>query len=195
LVQKSAKLILIVGPSGVGKGTVLKRVLQDNKNLVYSVSVTTRSKRKGELEGTNYFFKTKEEFEDLIKASQFLEWAEFAENKYGTLKETVLSSIQNGKSVILEIELQGAKQIYQVCQQNNFDLEARFIFLYPPSLEELKTRLLSRNTESLEEINLRIDVAKKELLSFEKINWANSYKITNNLVEEACTKISQIIND
>ena len=191
MVQKSAKLILLIGPSGVGKGTILHKILKENQNLNYSVSVTTRAKRAGELEGINYFFTSQKKFDELIRQGRFLEWAEYAGQKYGTLKETVLEYLEKKQSIVLEIELEGAKALYK----KKLDLEKRFIFIYPPSLKELEKRLSERKTESLEEIALRIKTAQEELANYEKINWEYSFKVVNEVLEETCQKISQIIND
>jgi guanylate kinase len=124
----TGNLIVIVGPSGVGKGTVLKKVFEDLDNLVFSVSVTTRKKREGEVEGKNYFFKTKEEFKEMIAKNELIEWAEFVGNFYGTPKKYIEDRVKEGKDIILEIEVEGAKQIKQILPN------ALFIFLAPPSI-------------------------------------------------------------
>ncbi len=155
------KLIVLVGPSGVGKGTVLKKVFEKLPNLVYSISVTTRAKRPNEVEGQNYFFRSREEFLNLVAQNEMLEWAEFVGNYYGTPKKYIQENIINNRNVILEIEMEGAKQIKQKMP------EAKFIFVAPPSIEILHKRLTERGTEPEVTIKARVEKAKQELAQAE----------------------------
>jgi guanylate kinase len=165
-----SNLIVIVGPSGVGKGTVLKKVFAELNNLVFSISVTTRHPRPGEEEGKNYFFRSKEEFQELINKQEMLEWAEFVGNYYGTPKKYVEDQISQGNDVVLEIEAEGAKQI----KQKNI-LNSVFVFLAPPAPEILYKRLKERSTESEDKIRARVEKSKNELA---EINWFD-YKVIN----------------
>ncbi|MFN4213292.1 MULTISPECIES: guanylate kinase [Exiguobacterium] len=177
-------LIVLSGPSGVGKGTVC-RVLreEEDNNLQYSVSATTRKPREGEVEGVHYFFKTREQFEDMIEHDQLLEHAEFVGNYYGTPVEWVRETLEGGKDVILEIEVQGAFQV-----KERFP-EAVFLFLAPPSLQELRNRLVGRGTESEEVIKQRLLVAREEI----ELMDAYDYVVTNDEVEKAIDRIKAIV--
>lgn len=177
-------LLVISGPSGVGKGTVLHDLMNTQKNLVYSVSATTRNKRPGEIEGVSYFYKKHEEFEKMIKEDKFLEYAKVHNNYYGTPKEFVINKINEGKIVILEIDVQGALNV-----KKNFD-NGVYIFLAPPSLSELKNRIVSRGTESVEDINLRMKNAKKELKYIEEYD----YLVVNDHLNSAINLVNEIIN-
>ena len=136
MVKQKGLLIVLSGPSGVGKGTVCTALRQEQDDIIYSVSATTRSPRKEEIDGENYFFKTREAFEEMIKHDQLLEWAEYVGNYYGTPRKFVEETIQQGKDVILEIEIQGALQVKEKYP------EGIFIFLVPPTLAELKLSLI-----------------------------------------------------
>ena len=150
--NKRGKIIVISGPSGVGKRTVWSPIINDPRfNLVFSVSMTTRPKRAGEIDGKDYFFLTKSQFEEKIREHALLEYATFAGNYYGTPKEFVDKLRAEGKNVCLEIEPQGGLQIIKMCEQNK-DKGLLTIFIVPPSLEELKNRLIKRDTESKEVI-------------------------------------------
>lgn len=151
------KLIVITGPSGVGKGSLVKRLIQSNQNYSLSVSATTREKRSGEEDGREYFFLSNDEFDELVKNDGFLEWAEFAGFKYGTLRSEVDKILKQDKRVILEIELAGARQI------KTSSPEAVFIFIAPPDLKTLEERLKARGTESAGEIARRLEIAETEL--------------------------------
>lgn len=153
----SKNLFVIAGPSGVGKGSLIKKLISTDLNYTLSVSATTRPARAGEVHGTDYFFMTKQEFDKCILENGFLEWAEFAGNKYGTLISEVDSQLALGKKVILEIELAGVRQVKKLRS------EAKFIFIAPPSLEILQQRLAGRGTENPAEIADRILIAKDEL--------------------------------
>ncbi|UOE77367.1 guanylate kinase [Parageobacillus thermoglucosidasius] len=177
-------LIVLSGPSGVGKGTVRKALFsQPDINLHYSVSVTTREPREGEVDGVDYFFKTREEFEQMIRENKLLEWAEYVGNYYGTPIDYVEKTLQEGKDVFLEIEVQGAMQVRKVFP------EGLFIFLAPPSLSELEKRIISRGTESAEHIQNRLKAAKEELEMMD----AYDYVVENDKVELACERIKAIV--
>ena len=157
LVEKGV-LIVISGPSGVGKGTVRASIFeQENHNLEYSISMTTRKPRVGEVHGVDYFFVEKEEFLDRIDQGQLLEWAEFVGNYYGTPLDYVKQKLDEGKDVVLEIEVQGALQVKNVMP------DACFIFIAPPSMEELRNRIMTRGTEAMEVINKRMQKAEAEI--------------------------------
>lgn len=179
-----SKLFVIAGPSGVGKGTVIKDLLSQNDNLTLSVSSTTRHPRPNEIEGINYNFLTPEQFKIAIENGEFLEWAVYNNNYYGTKKSAVDKALNNGKSIILEIEIQGALQIMEKCP------DAVFIFILPPSYEELEKRLRGRNTEDEQTIQNRLKITQKELEVGEKFR----YKIINDSVENAVDEILKIIN-
>ena len=151
-------LIVLSGPSGVGKGTVRKAIFEHPEtDFKYSISMTTREKREGEVDGVDYFFKTKEELESLIEQDKFIEYAQYVGNYYGTPVEYVEQTMADGHDVFLEIEVEGAKQV-----REKFP-EALFIFLAPPNLTQLEERLVNRGTDSPEIIRHRIDEAKREL--------------------------------
>jgi guanylate kinase len=177
-------LIVLSGPSGVGKGTVRKAIFSEkDTKLQYSISMTTRSPREGEVDGVDYFFKSREEFEDLIKKDKLLEWAEYVGNYYGTPVDYVEETLQKGQDVMLEIEVQGALQVRKAFP------EGLFIFLAPPSLNELKSRIQTRGTESEDLINNRMTVAKEEIEMMD----AYDYVVENDKVEFACERIKSIV--
>ena len=179
-----SKLFVIAGPSGVGKGTIIKDLLSQNDNLILSVSSTTRNPRPNEIDGINYNFLTQEQFKAAVKNDEFLEWAVYNNNYYGTKKSIVENALKNEKSIILEIEIQGAIQIMEKCP------DAVFIFILPPSYEELEKRLRGRNTEDEQTIQNRLKITQKEL----EIGKKFKYSVVNNTVEEAVSKILEIIN-
>lgn len=150
------QLIVITGPSGVGKGTLLRQLRQRHPELALSVSATTRPPRSTEVEGVDYYFVSVEEFKGMIASGKLLEWAEFAGHYYGTPRDPLLQLIEEGKTVILEIELQGARQVRQSYPQ------ARHIFILPPSLTELEHRLRRRGQDSEEAIARRLAQAETE---------------------------------
>ncbi|ALC81009.1 MULTISPECIES: guanylate kinase [Bacillus] len=177
-------LIVLSGPSGVGKGTVRQALFsQEDTDFEYSISVTTRKPRQGERNGFDYFFKTREEFEEMIAQNKLLEWAEYVGNYYGTPVDYVEQTLQNGKDVFLEIEVQGALQV-----RNAFP-EGLFIFLAPPSLSELKNRIVTRGTETNALIENRMKTAKIEIEMMD----AYDYVVENDNVERACERIKAIV--
>ena len=151
------KLTLITGPSGVGKGTLVNQLLERHSSIWLSVSATTRSPRQGEQDGINYFFQSRDRFEALVSEGGFLEWAEFAGNRYGTPRQPVEQRMTEGRPVLLEIELEGARQV-----RSSFP-EGFQIFLAPPSFEELERRIRGRGTDSEEAIQSRLMRARVEL--------------------------------
>ncbi|SCL97325.1 Guanylate kinase [Bacillus cytotoxicus] len=177
-------LIVLSGPSGVGKGTVRKELFSHkDTQFHYSISVTTRKPREGEIDGIDYFFKEREEFEEMIRNDQLLEWAEFVGNYYGTPIDYVEKTLSEGKDVFLEIEVQGAMQVKKAFP------EGVFIFLAPPSLSELKNRIVGRGTETEEVIANRLTVAKEEIEMMD----AYDYVVENDKVELACERIKAIV--
>jgi len=181
--KKKGLLIVLSGPSGAGKGTICKALMKKEKNLKLSISATTRQPRSGEIEGKNYFFKSEEEFEKMIENDSFLEWAKVYDHYYGTPKDFVLKNLEEGNDVVLEIDIQGALKI-----KEKFP-EGVFIFILPPSMEELKNRIKKRGTETEEEIIKRFKSAYEELNYVSRYN----YVVINDSVEEAVEKIKAII--
>ena len=177
------KLIIITGPSGVGKGTVVKELLDRNKDIWLSISATTRNPRVGENDGLNYYFISEERFKDMIDKKEFLEWAQFAGNYYGTPLSTVNEKIEKGFIVLLEIEVEGAKQI-----KEKFP-EALSIFLLPPSKEELEKRIRNRGTEKEEAIDRRLSRANYEIASSDQFDFV----LTNHDVDETVKEVFKII--
>ncbi len=155
--QRLSGLIVITGPSGVGKGTIVKKLLERHKEIWLSISATTRMPRKDEMDGQHYFFVDKKDFISLINKGGFLEYAEFAGNYYGTPREEVLAKINAGMMVLLEIELEGARQVKKTFP------DAFLLFLAPPSFEELERRIRGRETDSEQSIFKRLSRAKEEL--------------------------------
>lgn len=178
------KLFVISGSSGVGKGTVIKQLLQNDDNIKLSVSTTTRKPREGEVDGIHYFFVTKDEFMKSVDNNEFIEWAEFSGNCYGTKKEFIKNTFKNGQNVLLEIDTQGALQIKEKMP------EAVLIFIAPPSLEELKKRLTGRGTETEEAIQKRLSCVEKE----QENSKYYDYTVINDTVENAVSKLKEIFN-
>lgn len=181
--KRKGKLFVISGCSGVGKGTLLKFFLEKNPQIELSISATTRKPRPGEVDGVNYFFLTKEEFETAVKNNEFLEWAEFNGNFYGTKEAYVEKKLNEGKNVILEIETRGAFQI----KEKKPDVV--LIFILPPSLDELEHRLRGRNTEDEAAIQNRLHEAYRELECSKKYD----YCIVNDDLNQAVKELEEVI--
>ena len=182
LKSKKGLLIVLSGPSGVGKGTICKELIEYFKGW-YSVSVTTREKRDGEIDGKDYFFVTKEEFEQKIKDNDFLEYATYNNNYYGTLKSKINEQLDNNVDVFTEIEVNGARNI------KNIYKDSVLIYILPPSLKELEDRLRGRNTENEETINNRMNITKEELKQIDIYD----YVIINDDLEKGIEKVKNII--
>ncbi len=178
------KFIILTGPSGVGKGTVIKELLDKYKNIWLSISATTRAPRNGEKEGENYYFLSEKRFKEMIEKNLFLEWAQFAGNYYGTPLSSVNAKIEDGYIVLLEIEVEGAKQVK--CRYP----EAISIFLLPPSHEELERRIRGRGTEKEESINKRLIRSSYEIEKSKEFD----FSVVNHNVDETTKKIIKIIN-
>ncbi|ATD54911.1 guanylate kinase [Clostridium chauvoei] len=176
-------LIVISGPSGAGKGTICKELLNQNDNLYLSVSATTRDPREGEIDGVNYYFLSRNEFLDRVEKDDFLEYAEVYGNCYGTPKSNVEKMLEEGKDVILEIDIQGALKV-----KENFS-EGVFIFILPPSMEELKQRIIKRGSETEESLMRRFKSAYKEINYVSKYNYA----VVNDTLDLAVSKVEGII--
>ncbi|CAM3123664.1 guanylate kinase [Limosilactobacillus mucosae] len=182
--SKRGMLIVLSGPSGVGKGTVRKALFsQPGNDFQYSVSMTTRQPRPGEINGKDYFFVSKEEFEQHIREGQMLEYAKYVDNYYGTPLKYINDTLDEGKDVFLEIEVNGAMQVRSKCP------DGVFIFLTPPDLMELRQRLIHRGTDSMEVINKRIHKAFGEIQMMQNYDYA----VVNDQVDNAVTKIKDII--
>ena len=173
-------LTVISGFSGAGKGTVVKQLLQEY-DYGLSISATTRSPREGEQDGREYFFKTKEEFEKMIREHQLIEYAQYVGNYYGTPKEYVVQQLEQGKDVILEIEMQGALRVREILPEVNL------IFLTPPTVDELERRLVSRGTETAEVIRERMARAKEESA------YMKEYVVINDDLDECVENVHQLI--
>ena len=180
---KEGLKIIISGPSGSGKGTIVKELIKNPQSII-SVSATTREPRPGEVHGEHYFYTTREDFEQMIRDKMLLEHAEFCGNYYGTPRAFVDETTQNGKNIILEIEVEGALQVKAMYP------EAIFIFVIPPSMEELRERLVGRKTETIDVIEKRLKRAKEELLYFKEYD----YVVVNNSVDQAAKAIQNIID-
>lgn len=176
-------LIVFSGPSGVGKGTVRAKIFESENNFEYSVSMTTRKQRPGEVDGKDYYFRTRDEFEEMIRNGQMLEYAEYVGNYYGTPLTYVNKTLDEGKDVFLEIEVQGAQQVKEKVP------DGVFIFLTPPDLAELKARIVGRGTDSPEVIEERMRVARQEI----EMMALYDYAVVNDQVQNAVDRIKDII--
>ena len=182
--KKTGTLIVLSGPSGAGKGTICNELLKQVDTLSLSISMTTRSPRGNEADGKDYYFVTKEQFEEDIKKGNFLEYAKVhGDNYYGTPKKKVEESLAGGKDIILEIDIQGALEVKEKME------EGIFIFIMPPSMRELKDRLVKRNTESKDKIIERFKNAYKEINEVTKYN----YIVINDEIQNAVDKVKAII--
>lgn len=183
MIDEKGILFILSGPSGVGKGTVRKALFEKSTDLQYSISMTTRNPREGEQDGVDYFFKSKEEFESMIKEGKLIEWAEYVGNYYGTPKSYVEETLESGKDVFLEIEVKGALQV-----RENFP-QGVFVFLIPPSLEELKNRIINRGTETEASVSNRLQAARAEIEMMD----AYDYVVVNEEVDLAVDRIQSIV--
>lgn len=183
--NKVGKLFVISGSSGVGKGTLLQMLLKQHEELELSISATTRKPRPGEVDGVNYFFTQREDFLKAVENKEFLEWAEFNGNCYGTKQAWVEKQLNKGSHLILEIETKGALQIKKKLP------DSVLIFILPPSLEELEHRLRGRNTEDEETIQGRLKEAYREI----ECSKDYDYKVVNDNLEQALKELETIINN
>jgi guanylate kinase len=186
--KKKGAVIVISAPSGTGKTTIIKEILNYFPKLIFSVSATTRAKRDNEKNGVDYFFLTEDEFKRKIDEKEFLEWEEVYGYRYGTLKSFIEENISKGKSIILELEVKGALSIKKIYR------DAFLIFISPPNFEELVNRLKKRQTESYEELNKRIERARMELSMKDKFDYFVENKDLNKAVLEVKSLIKKIIN-
>lgn len=175
-------MLIVSGPSGTGKGTICAEYMKEHEETILSVSATTRKPRDGEVDGTHYYFLTDEEFDQMIAEDGFLEWAEYGKNRYGTPKKPVIDAMNRGKDVILEIEVQGAMQVKERYP------EGVFVFVVPPSMEILRERLTGRNTETAQQVEMRLDKAVSELGEMDKYN----YIIVNDKLDAAVDELYHI---
>ena len=178
-----SKLFVISGSSGVGKGTVIKEFLNKHSDFKLSVSCTTRQPREGEVHGKNYFFLSREEFLKRVENNEFLEWAEFSGNIYGTQKAYVEEKLALGKNMILEIDTKGALNVKKIMP------EAILIFILPPSFEELEARLRGRHTETEEAIQKRLESTKLEMENSKQFD----YQVVNDSIENAVKSLEDIM--
>ena len=181
--EKKGILIVVSGFSGAGKGTLMKKLMQDYDNYALSISATTRQPRVGEEDGREYFFKTKDEFEKMIARDELIEYARYVENYYGTPKQYVMEQLEAGKDVILEIEIQGARKI-----KKKFP-EAVLVFVTAPSMEVLRERLVGRGTETAEVIHQRLARAAQEAEGVDEYD----YVLVNDQLDEAVDRLHGII--
>jgi guanylate kinase len=182
--MKKGMLIIYSGPSGVGKGTIMGKLMpMEDLRLVSSVSMTTRKPREGEVEGVNYFYVTKKRFREAIRNDELLEYAEYVKNYYGTPREYVEKQLKKGNNVVLEIEVQGARQVMEKMKDHVS------IFITPPSMEELERRILGRKSETPETLALRIETAKKEM----EQTGIYDYVVCNDDLDVAVEEVRQII--
>ena len=181
--MKQGLLVVISGPSGTGKGTVCTALMKSVPELSYSVSATTRSPRKGERDGVNYYFLAREAFEGMIEEGGFLEWAKVYDNYYGTPLKKIEERLAEGQDILLEIDTQGALKVMEKCP------EGVFIFLLPPSMEELERRIRGRGTESEESLSRRLGAARAEIGAGRRYEYA----VVNDRVDRAVEKIKGIL--
>ena len=181
--REKGMLIVVSGPSGVGKGTLCNILLNRVENLFMSISATTRPPRAGEINGVNYIFMSHESFKYKIEKLKFLEWAKVYNNYYGTPKEAVYKKLNEGEDVILEIDIQGAAQVKQNCP------EGIFIFISPPSIEELKNRIIKRGSDTQDSIELRLKCAREEM----EASLDYDYIVINDDLDKAALMLQSIV--
>jgi guanylate kinase len=178
-----ARVFVITGPSGVGKGTLIRGLMERQPQLELSVSATTRAPRPGEQDGVDYHFLTREEFDRRVAAADFVEHADYAGRSYGTLRSELEARVRAGTPVVLEIEVQGARQVRAAMP------EAVQVFIAPPSLEALRTRLIGRGTDDAEEVERRLQVAEEELAAQPEFG----YVVVNDRLEDALSQLTDIV--
>ncbi len=176
-------LIVVSGPAGVGKGSIVRKIVEYDDNVVLSISATSRLPRATEIEGVNYFFKTREQFEEMIKNDDLIEWVEYCGNYYGTPKHLVCKEVEKGHVVILEIEVEGAHNVRRLFP------DCVLCFIIPPDFDELEKRLRGRGTESEESIKARLARANEEFKLIDKYD----YLIINDSIENAAERFFSII--
>ena len=181
---KKGKIIVISGPSGCGKTTICKELIKRNNNIVFSVSYTTRPKKKGEIDGKDYFFVSEIEFLKMVRQRKFVEWAKVYNNYYGTPKKNLVETIKSGKDILLEIDVQGGKNIKKQYP------ESLCIFVLPPSLEVLKERIVKRKRENLKEIKARLKNIERELKYIKYYD----YILINDDLKDTIKNIETIIS-
>lgn len=181
--KEKGSLIVISGPSGSGKGTIISELQKINNNIWLSISMTSRDIRSNDIPNETYYFVSKEEFEEKIKNDEFLEYAMYNDNYYGTPKEKIMDKLNSGVDVVLEIEIQGALKVKELIP------DAIFIFILPPSMKELRKRLVNRGTESIEKILSRFQRAYQEINEVTKYN----YVVINDEIEKATNKVNAIL--
>jgi guanylate kinase len=182
--SRKGKIIVIASPSGGGKTTIVKRVLKKFPEIVFSVSATTRPKRPNEIHGADYFFISEDEFKERIENDEFVEWERFYDYYYGTFKSFINEKVDDGKTVLLELDVKGALSIKRIYP------ESFLIYINPPSLEELIIRLKTRNTESPEDFRKRIERAEMELKQKDKFD----YVVENKELEKATTDTISLVS-
>jgi guanylate kinase len=179
-----ARVFVITGPSGVGKGTLIRGLMQRLAQLQLSVSATTRAPRSGERDGVDYHFLSAEEFERRVRAGEFVEHADYAGRRYGTLRSELEDRVEAGVPVVLEIEVQGARQVRRAMP------EAVQVFIAPPSLDALRARLIGRGTDGDEEVQRRLAVAERELTAREEF----AHVVVNDRLEDALEELTRIVS-
>jgi guanylate kinase len=182
--NSKSRLFVLSAPSGSGKTTIVKDILKNYPDFVFSISVTTRAKRSAETDSIDYFFVNEKEFQNKIDAGEFIEWEKVYEYYYGTLKNQINANIEKGLNTLFEVDVNGAFKIKEYCSNSVL------IFIAPPGIDELKERLINRNTETAEDLKMRIERAKMELSVKDKFD----YIVSNIDLEEAKKKIKQIID-